>query len=262
MNFRVCTKSWTTELSSTLLAALLCLPLSSQGGEPDPLGSPMWNYLFPGFIGADADYQFDKRVVVSAPEFAEDSSQVPITINAVAFREQLQKIVVWADLNPIQHIFTYYPDPVVEPIISMRIRVQQGTPIRAAVQTTDNSWHIGYTFIDATGGGCTAPTLAAANPYWENHLGEVESAQFTRADTTRYRFRVIHPMDTGLVDAVPEFFIEQLEIRDASNTKRASMELYPPISENPVFTFDINDDSQSYTLWMRDNGGNIFETAL
>lgn len=261
MNFLGFTKNWRTRVIQGAFSLLLWVPAAVFAGQPDPLGSPMWNYLYPGFIG-DGPYEFDKRVVVSAPEFAEDSSQVPITINALAFRDDLQKIVVWADLNPIQHIFTYYPDPVVEPIISLRIRVQQGTPVRAAVQTTDGLWHIGYTFIDATGGGCTAPTLAAANPYWENHLGEVESAEFTRADTTRYRFRVIHPMDTGLVDAVPEFYIEQLEIRDASNTKRASMELYPPVSENPVFTFDINDDSQEYSLWMRDNGGNIFETAL
>lgn len=261
MSFLDCMKSLPIRFYKSVGLALLTLSLTATAGQPDPLGSPMWDYLSPRFIGKDP-YVFDKRVVVSAPEFAEDSSQVPITINAIALRDELKQIIVWADLNPIQHIFTYHPDPAVEPIISLRIRVQQGTPLRAAVQTTDGIWHVGYTFIDATGGGCTAPTLAAANPYWENHLGEVESAEFTRATTTRYRFRVIHPMDTGLVDAVPEFYIERLEIRDANDNKRASMELYPPVSENPVFTFELNDHSQEFRLWMRDNGGNIFETAL
>jgi hypothetical protein len=130
MNFLGFTKNWRTRGIQGAYSLLLWLPAAVLAAQPDPLGSPMWNYLYPGFIG-DGPYQFDKRVVVSAPEFAEDSSQVPITINALAFRDDLQKIVVWADLNPIQHIFTYYPDPVVEPIISLRIRVQQGTPVRA-----------------------------------------------------------------------------------------------------------------------------------
>ncbi len=248
---------------SLCLTLLLSLLSSSVFADrpADPLGSPMWDYLAPKFIG-QADYLFDDRVRIDAPDFAEDPTQVPITVDATAFAGDVSRIVAWTDLNPIQHIFTFYPHPEVIPKVSLRIRVQQGTPIRAAVQTSDGLWHVGYQEIDAQGGGCTAPTMATTNPYWERHLGEIESAQFTRATGNRYRFKVIHPMDTGLVNAIPEFYIENLEIRDAKGDSKARMELSPPISENPVFTFEFNNKNSKYRLWMRDNGGNIFEAAL
>ena len=250
-------------MKATVAALVLCaaIPASVQAATSDPLNSPLWDYMRKQFIGDD-EFVFDERVKVELPEFAEDPTQVPITINAEALSGNIQRIVTWADLNPIQHIFTYYPHPQIVPRVSLRIKVQQGTAIRAAVLTKDNVWHVGGSYLDAAGGGCTAPSAANADPYWESHLGEMKSRFFPRSEGGRYKFKVIHPMDTGLVDAIPEFYIQQVAVRSESGQALARMELSQPVSENPVITFDVRDSTRKHRIWLRDNGGNEFEQDL
>ncbi|WP_084784046.1 quinoprotein dehydrogenase-associated SoxYZ-like carrier [Marinobacterium aestuarii] len=237
-------------------------------GQQDPLESPLWDYLRQRFMG-DAPYRFDALIKVRVPPFAEDPFQVPISIDASALAGQIERIVVWADFNPIQHIVTAWPQSdQVQPQLSLRIKVEQGTPVRAAVLTTDGVWHVGGSYLDASGGGCTAPNMAASDPYWESHLGEIQARLFAAVDTPsaaaglgqRYKFRVIHPMDTGLVSGIPEFYIEQAQLRDGDGAPLMRLELSPPVSENPVLTFDTG--TRNVRLWMRDNNGNEFETAV
>ena len=247
------------QLAAFLLAA--SIPLSVSASQSDPLESPLWDYMRQLFIG-DAQYIFDENVTVEVPEFAEDPTQVPVTVNASALSGNIVKIVTWADLNPIQHIFTYYPHPEIVPRVSLRIKVQQGTAVRAAVLTKDGVWHVGGSYLDAAGGGCTTPSVGNANPYWESHLGETKSRFFPREEGGRYKFKIIHPMDTGLVDAIPEFYIQQVVVKSDTGEDLAKMELSQPVSENPVITFDVRDHNRKHSVWMRDNGGNEFETAL
>ncbi|MGB0467423.1 MAG: quinoprotein dehydrogenase-associated SoxYZ-like carrier [Pontibacterium sp.] len=243
-----------------VLNAFMCSSL--QAAEPkDPLNSLMWDYTRQIFLGS-VPYQFDERVRVSVPEFAEDPTQVPVAVDASAFRGKIVRMVAWADLNPIQHIFTYFPHSAVSPNVSLRIKVQQGTPVRAAVLTTDGLWHVGGRFLNADGGGCTAPSVSNADPYWESHLGETKSRVFDLPEGSRYKFRVIHPMDTGLVGSIPEFFIQQVELRDKAGAALARMELSPPVSENPVITFDVTNPEAGHHLWLRDNNGNEFEKSM
>ena len=248
-----------TSIAILLLSA--AIPASASSEVVDPLESPLWEYMREQFIGDDK-FVFDERVKVELPEFAEDPTQVPITIDAEALSGEIERIVAWADLNPIQHIFTYYPHPDIVPRVSLRIKVQQGTAIRAAVLTKDNIWHVGGRYLDAAGGGCTTPSVANANPYWESHLGEMKSRFFPRQEGGRYKFKVIHPMDTGLVDAIPEFYIQQVAVRSGSGQDLAKMDLSQPVSENPVITFDIRNGGEKHSVWLRDNGGNEFEQEL
>ena len=241
---------------------LLCVVASpALHASDDPLQSPMWDYLRNVFLG-DTPYQFDDRIVVSVPPFAEDPTQVPVTVDATGLSEKIEKIVVWADLNPIQHIYTYYPLKDVKPNVSLRIKVQQATPIRAAVLTKKGQWLVGTTYLDAAGGGCTTPSVANTSPYWESHLGDISAKKFQREAFGRYKFKVVHPMDTGLVDAIPEFYLQQLELRDAQGDALVKMDLSQPVSENPVFSFDVTQPSGQHHLWLRDNNGNEFEQPL
>lgn len=246
----------------TGLVTLLVTGMLQAGTPADPLNSVMWDYTRKIFLG-DNDYRFDPRIKVTVPEFAEDPAQVPISVDASAFAGNIDHIVVWADLNPIQHIFDYYPLADASARVSLRIKVQQSTAVRAAVLTKEGEWHIGYAQLDAAGGGCTTPSVGNADPYWQSHLGEVQARRFDSGDEgSRLKFRVIHPMDTGLVDAIPEFYLQQLELRDGAGEVQVKMALSQPVSENPVITFDLDEDATDYTLWLRDNGGNEFIRPL
>lgn len=140
-------------MSARILLLLFAFHASTAvAAEADPLQSVMWEYHHKGLLNSEP-YVFDERVQVHVPPFAEDSRQVPVHIDARALGDDVVRIEAWADLNPIPRIFTFTPDDQVVPLVAIRIRVQQATPIRAAVLTRDGVWHIGSARVDAAGGG-------------------------------------------------------------------------------------------------------------
>ena len=132
----------------------------------------MWDYYHQRLLNGEA-FVFDDRVRLEVPPFAEDARQVPIQIDASAYRGKVKRILAWAELNPIPRILDFTPGAELEPSLAIRIRVEQATPIRAAVLTDDGVWHIGSARVEAAGGGCTAPSVVRAEAGWEERLGQV-----------------------------------------------------------------------------------------
>jgi len=245
----------------TLMLTLLLLgPAYLQAGEPDPLQSVMWEHHHRNLLKGEP-YVFDERVRVQLPPFAEDARQVPVLIDARELGEDVVRIEAWADLNPIPRIFAFEPGEKALPLVAIRIRVEQATPVRAAVLTRDGVWHMGGAKVDAAGGGCTAPSVVRAQPGWEDHLGEVLGGRFPRGDASRLRMQISHPMDNGLVGGIPEFFLNQAVLRGADGQPLATLELYPAVAENPTISLELKTDEPAQ-LWLRDNNGNEFEAAL
>ncbi len=252
MNWRV---SW----------VLACwLPLLAEAAQidpgKDPVPSVMWDFYHKQMLG-DAPFVFDERVKLLAPPFAEDARQVPLEIDARAFKGDVVRILAWAELNPLPKIVDFQPLERVLPWLSIRIRIEQATPLRAAVQTRDGLWHVGSTLIDAAGGGCTAPSVVRTEPGWEEHVGEVLGGRYPRGDFSRLRLQVAHPMDNGMVSGIPEFFLNHAELRGADDQVLARLELFPAVSENPNLGFDLEGAGQTQLL-LRDNSGNQFTAAI
>jgi sulfur-oxidizing protein SoxY len=186
---------------------------------------------------------------------------VPLEIDARAFNGEVVRILAWAELNPLPKIVDFEPLTGVLPWLSIRIRVEQATPLRAAVLTRDGLWHVGSTLIDAAGGGCTAPSVVRTQPGWEEHIGEVLGGRYPRGEFSRVRLQVAHPMDNGMVSGIPEFFLNRAELRDPNDRVLARLELFPAVSENPNLAFDIEVAGQT-RLILRDNSGNQFDAAI
>lgn len=252
MNWRV---SW-------LLACWLPLLAEAAQVDPgkDPVPSVMWAFYHKQMLG-DAPFVFDERVKLLAPPFAEDARQVPLEIDARAFQGDVVRILAWAELNPLPKIVDFEPLQRVLPWLSIRIRIEQATPLRAAVQTRDGLWHVGSTLIDAAGGGCTAPSVVRTEPGWEEHVGEMLGGRYPRGDFSRLRLQVAHPMDNGMVSGIPEFFLNHAELRGADDQVLARLELFPAVSENPNLGFDLEGAGQTQLL-LRDNSGNQFTAAI
>ena len=236
------------------------LPMLAWGAPVDPVPSVMWDYYHQRFLD-NAPFVFDARVKLLAPPFAEDARQVPLEIDARAFKGEVVKILAWAELNPLPKIVDFQPLDRVLPWLSIRIRIEQATPLRAAVLTRDGLWHVGSTLIDAAGGGCTAPSVVRSQPGWEEHIGEVLGGRYPRGEFSRLRLQVAHPMDNGMVGGIPEFFINHAELRDHNDQLLARLELFPAVSENPSLAFDIEGAGQTRLL-LRDNSGNEFDAAI
>ena len=233
--------------------------------EGDPFKSLQWPELRKAYLGANARAVFDDRVKVQGPPFAEDPMNVPISISTDL--PGVQRVVVLVDRNPIRKVLELQPLRAL-PAVGFRFKLEQASPVRAAVLTADGLWHVGGTLVDSAGGGCTVSGATRADGSWSQTLGQVSGRLFASpapgADAaTRLRLRVMHPMDTGLVGGIPAFYVSRLAVRDAQGLDLLLVNTFEPISENPVFSFDF---ARPPALPLRisgvDNNGNRIDSRL
>ena len=232
----------------------------------DKLGSMQWPVIHRKFM-ATAPFALSDEVIVKGPEFAEDAMNVPIWIDARALQRSMgpiDRIVVVADRNPIQHVLDFEPLGS-WPVLAFRIRMEQASPVRAFVQTRDGQWHVGSTWVKASGGGCTVPGITRADGSWVKNLNQVQTRFFYNPvdGSRRLRLRVMHPMDTGLVAGIPAFHVEDLRMVDAVGEVWWALELHEPVSENPLITFELPvQGGQGFKVLGRDNNGNRIEAEV
>ena len=249
-------------------AALIAVPAMAQGDQTggDPLGSMQYPSLRDQTIGA-ATARFTDQVSVKGPAFADDAMNVPLLVDARGLDKVgggVQRIRVSVDRNPVRQVLDFEPLRAL-PMLAFRIRMEQASPVRAFVQTKDGQWHVGSTWVQAAGGGCTVPGLTRADGSWSKTLGQVQARFFNNVleGSRRLRLRVMHPMDTGLVAGIPSFHIERLELQDAGGEPWWRLALHEPVSENPLITFELPTPSPSaFRLTGRDNNGNRIDAEV
>jgi sulfur-oxidizing protein SoxY len=246
-----------------LLIALTWPALGFAADDPfegDPHQSRAWPELKREVLGVKAQVVFDPRVEVQGPSFAEDPMNVPITVRVKGLAD-VQRIVVLVDRNPIRKVLEYQPLAAL-PVIGFRFKLEQASPVRAAVQTKDGQWHVGGTWVDSGGGGCTASSASRNDGTWSQTLGQGQAKVYGQSAAigeagARLRLRVMHPMDTGLVGGVPAFFVNKLSVRDADGRELARVLTFEPVSENPVFSFDFAASPRApLSISGTDNNGN------
>ncbi|MFZ2872310.1 quinoprotein dehydrogenase-associated SoxYZ-like carrier [Zavarzinia sp.] len=231
------------------------------GAAPmDPLQSVAWEDMRALLLGK-GPVVFDDRIAVAAPTAAEDALQVPFLVDAGGLG-RVQRILVFADLNPIPLILDFAPGRLA-PLIATRFKIQQATPLRAAALDLKGIWHVAGQWVDAMGGGCTTPALAHGEADWTARLGETEARVFDRDGRRRVRLSIRHPMDTGLAAGIPAFFIEKVMVEDAGGILLGELATFEPVSENPLLTFEVPAGiGGDITVTARDNNGNIFRRKV
>lgn len=241
---------------SALMQAADAANLQERG---DPLNSARWNEMHRAFL-AGLPYVFDPRVRVIAPGEAENPMQVPVTVDATAIGRVVE-VVVFADFNPIVEVLRFFPEGAAA-YLGFRVKLQQSTPVRAAVRTADGVWHVGGSWVNTIGGGCTAPSAAAASPAWQRQLNMVSARQWRDGELAgRLRLRIVHPMDTGLVAGTPAFHLQEIRLADAGDKPLMRIETFEPVSENPVFTVQ-QPVAGTVRASGRDNNGNTFSVLI
>jgi sulfur-oxidizing protein SoxY len=244
-----------------LLAGLLCMQCALAAAEPppDPLASVQWPHMAKVLLSGHP-IVFDERVRILAPKAAENVRQVPVMVDADAI-DGVRRILVFADLNPLPKIIEFEPHDGARAVLGFRFKVQQSTPIHAAVLASDGVWHVGGVWLEAAGGGCILPSLASGEEAWVAHLGEISAGLWSRPDGERLRFRVIHPMDTGLAPGIPVFHITQIHVLDEAGRELGVIRPYEPVAENPLFSLDLA-VTGALRLQGRDNNGNRFAARV
>jgi sulfur-oxidizing protein SoxY len=157
-------------------------------------------------------------------------------------------------------VLEFFPTQAL-PALSFRFKLEQASPVRVAARAADGLWHVGGTWVDSSGGGCTVSGATRKDGSWPQTLGEVSGRLFMQspgeAQASRLRLRVMHPMDTGLVGGIPAFFVNRLSVQDAAGHELARLHTYEPVSENPVFSFDFTTPPEGGVRVVgSDNNGN------
>lgn len=246
---------------TALIVSLCLLPCGVQAA--DPLDSPYWPELSERLFGK-SPYVFDNAVKVQVPDIIENQAQVPVIADARALGD-VKKLIVFADRNPIQLAIALEPE-LAAPFVGLRMKIEQSTPLRAAALTADGTWHVGGISLDAAGGGCTAPAMARGDANWSTTVGDFQGRIWAEADGySRVRFRVRHPMDTGLArDNTPAFFIESVDLKTSSGTVLARVQPFEPVAEDPTLTLlvKIGPADSAVDIDSRDNNGGIYRTSV
>lgn len=219
-----------------LAALLLAQAGASAAAAPtlvpgDPLRSPFLPDVLQLVLPEGAEVRFDDRVKVMFPGIAEDQRQFPVQVDARGVGE-VKRIIIFADLNPIQTAVEFTPHAA-EPFIAVRIKLDQATPVRAAVETADGRWLLAGGLIDAAGGGCSAPPVSRASGDWARALLTLRARRFEHHDGTRLMISLRHPMDTGFVDNIPSYWLEQVRVH-SDGVLLAEIALQASVAEDPA----------------------------
>lgn len=239
--------------------AVLAAPVAANALPTDPLDSPMWEFHAQRLFGK-AHVVFDHAVRVHIPVVAENQRVFPVTVDARAL-PGVERIVIFADLNPIP-VAIDYTTLTSAPFVATRIKLDQRTPVRAAVLTHDGVWHLAGQWIDAAGGGCSAPPVSRVKGDWADHLGEARAAAWSEGSgQTRLRMTFRHPMDTGLVENIAAYNIERLTIRDTDGTVLGQMSVNGSVAEDPAFTVMVRNGGRPIAFVAADSAGLKFTGA-
>ena len=244
-----------------LMAGALLLGLSATGqaapAPADPLNSVQWPVMYQLFMH-DAPVVFDARVQLQLPSAAEDSLLVPVALRYSGI-ESVQRVLVLIDFNPIPQVLELKPHEL-EGYLAFRVRVQQSTPIRAAVLDGQGTWHVGGAWVEAAGGACTLPPNLASRVA-DEQIGHLSGRVWSHDGLHRLKLQVQHPNDTGLIANIPPFYLEQLTIQDQQGHTIAELHTYQPLSESPMLSLETRRPGP-YSISGRDNSGTRIQGVI
>jgi len=228
--------------------------------QRDPFGSAVWADLVDTEL-AGMRVVYDNSLFLAIPERVEDAHNVPVLIKLTKALGPITEIALFAENNPIQTALRVYPHRPLQSV-GFNIRLEQSTPVRAAVLDAEGVWYVASRRVSvAVPGGCSE-----VSPGVVSDIGEIAVKQFDRAGgSSRLKVKINHPMHTGLAsdedgETIPAYYVEKVAIEDARGPI-ADLVTWAALSSDPVFTLDIPERQQSVRVSATDSSGLDFEAA-
>ena len=241
-------KTSSRRLSITLFVLASLIMVSNTvyaNGAPEPLWEDYLRYSY--FEDRPIAAQEDV-IQLHAPDHAEDAATVPIKIYAMVPQTEqsyIKEITLLIDNNPIPFAgrfkFTHHAGRA---DLTMRIRMNDFSYVRAIAEMSDGSLHMSKRFIKASG-GCSGPIPIDM----EQAMARLGKMKLQVADLVTEsnkplstKLRISHPNFSGFQanqdndGIMPEHYVKQMKISFAGELV-LSAETHVSISADPSFGF-------------------------
>ncbi|MEM7251902.1 MAG: quinoprotein dehydrogenase-associated SoxYZ-like carrier [Pseudomonadota bacterium] len=249
--------------------AALALTLASQPSVANgDLADHAWNKRLRAAHFADRPIVTSDNVIqLHMPEQAEDPTVVPVTIYAMlpqTDERYIKKVTLLIDLNPVPlaGVFKFTPKSG-RADISLRVRINDVTPVRAIAELNDGTLHMSRTMVYASG-GCSAPVgedLAVALKRAGKMKLSIGPNQPDDAPVSS-KLRIRHPNITGMQTVggqfTPAHYVRTVNIR-MNDEIIFSAETDISVSADPFFGFYIaGSESGTMVAEVTDSSGATF----
>lgn len=244
-------------------------PAHAQGPEQnataDTPNEATWTAIRPDLFPGAAITEAGGMVKLEAPGRAEDAALVPITLTLAlppGDPRTLTAVTLVVDENPAPMAgrFTFGAGMTAFSL-SVRVRVNSYSFVRAVAQTSDGALHMTKAFVKASG-GCSAPaTKDTADSI--ARLGEMRFRSFAQTGRPEAQVQIRHPnfsglqMDEATRGYTPAWFVREVEVKQGAKLIFA-MEGGISISEDPTFRFSYTPSAEPVTVRAEDTEGKIF----
>ena len=249
------TAKWDTPTSKSLEQAKVLL---------DPALSENWAQVRDDYA-ITGEVVFDDDIKVIMQDFVEEPHEVSLVVKIPENLQRMQEFVLLIENNPIQKAYHMYPHRPIE-TVGMNIRLEDDSPVRAALKDETGKWHVGSKMVFVKSpGGCSLPSCDPETQIClTGEIGKIRISQFNReGGAWRVKTKITHPMDTGFVvddngEVVPAYYIDRVDFSD-ENGAIAEIETYAALSTNPVIMLDLPTRGQNIRINVRDVKGLQFE---
>ena len=217
------------------------------------------------YMGVDEEFKNNYNIRLIIQEEIEEAHEVSMVVKIPKELKYSKKILILVDNNPIQLVTKLYPKKPLKSI-GFNIRMEQDSFVRAAVLDEKGIWNISSKKVNVKSpGGCSLPACDPTKNVCEpSELGKMMVQKYKRSSGNwRLKFKINHPMDTGLVTdpssgkIIPEYYVNWVYFND-KNGELAKAQTFGALSANPTFILDFYEDFINPDITATDTKGKEF----
>lgn len=254
--------------SNTTLCCIFLLLLFSAPLQAAPIVDN-WDAIRAAFFNNRKVDDAAEKITIKAPSQAEDAALVPFAFSVDLQREQIDKLYVFTDANPILLTATFtmkVPQPTFN--VSTRIRLEKNSVVRVIALTKTGRLLMKTASIKTPGGGCgggamtdEAKLRASAGRMKMRYIEDNKDLG------SSFVLRIRHPMRTGFERTFQGYyakawFIENIDFSINYHPYFNAL-LGPGISADPYFRFDLPDVKvETFQAEAKDNEGKVFQQVF
>ena len=217
------------------------------------------------YLGKNYEFLNNSKIKIIIQDEVEEAHEVSMVVKIPKILKDTKKIFILVDNNPIQLVTKIFPQKPLKSV-GFNIRMEQDSFVRAAILDSKNIWNISSKkVIVKSPGGCSLPACDPTKEICEpSKLGKIVMHKYKRSSGDwRLKFKINHPMDTGLVTdpssgkIIPEYHVNWLYFQN-DEEELAKAQTYGALSANPTFILDFYDDFSKPSVKATDTKGKSF----